>query len=93
MFHGPFSDDRRSVPIGYVAGHQAMEGEEEIFILSSDGAFMFFYTCRELPTGLAHVCIGGVRAWDVVHSAVLVLVEGPSHSLAFPEVTWWVYER
>ncbi len=31
---------------------------------------MFFHTCRELPTGLA------------LHSAVLVLVEGPSHSLA-----------
>ncbi len=61
----------------------------EFLILSSDGAFMFFHTCRELATGFAHVCIGAARAWDVVHHIPLFRwVEGLSHSLAFPEVTW-----
>ncbi len=35
-----------------------------MFILSSSGAFVFFHTCGELSTSLAHVSIGTVRAWD-----------------------------
>ncbi len=86
MVRGPFSDDGRSVPIECVAGRQAMKGEKGIFILSPGGAFMFFHTCRELSTGLAHVCIGTVRAWDVVH-LIPLLTEGPSPLLAFHEGT------
>ncbi len=33
--------------------------------MSSNGVFVFFHMCGELSTGLAHVCIGAVRAWDM----------------------------
>ncbi len=47
--------------------------QKRIFILSSDGAFVFLHTCAELPAGLAHVGAGTFRAWYLVHHVPLRL--------------------
>ncbi len=48
IFRRSVSHDGRSVPVEGVAGCEAVQGEKRIFILSSDGAFVFLHTCAEL---------------------------------------------
>ncbi len=52
-----FSNGGSPIQFECVAGRQAKQGEERVFIESSNSAFVFYHTCRELGASLAHATI------------------------------------
>ncbi len=70
----PFSNDGSSISLKCVTGRQSTQGEQRIFILSSNQTFVFIRTCRKLSTTLAHVSTGIVRALEFGTSCSVVYV-------------------
>ncbi len=50
-----------------MAGCEVMQGQKGILVLSPDSASMFLYTRGKQVAGLARMCVGALRARDILY--------------------------